>query len=32
MERLSNFIDGQLAAPTSRQYLDNFEPATVRPQ
>ena len=28
MEQLSNYLDGQLAAPRSGRYLDNFEPAT----
>ncbi len=28
MERLSNYIDGQLTPPGSGRYLDNFEPAT----
>lgn len=28
MEQLSNFINGELAEPFSRAYLDNYEPAT----
>lgn len=28
MQRLENYIDGQMAAPLSGNYLDNFEPAT----
>lgn len=28
MEQLSNFINGELAEPFSRTYLDNYEPAT----
>lgn len=28
MFKLSNYINGELIAPTSQQYLDNYEPAT----
>ena len=28
MEQLSNYINGELAEPFSRTYLDNYEPAT----
>ncbi len=28
MKTLKNYIGGELCAPNSRQYLDNFEPAT----
>ena len=28
MEQLSNYINGELAEPFSRAYLDNYEPAT----
>ena len=30
MEKIANYIDGQLEAPASGRYLDNFEPATGR--
>lgn len=30
MQRLANFIDGQLVPPVSGQYLDNIDPATGR--
>ncbi|MFM2307120.1 MAG: hypothetical protein RLZZ367_1789, partial [Bacteroidota bacterium] len=28
MEKLSNYINGELVAPVSGAYLDNYEPAT----
>ena len=28
MQKLQNYIDGELLAPTSGDYLDNYEPAT----
>lgn len=28
MQKIKNFIDGELVAPKSANYLDNFEPAT----
>ena len=30
MENIANYVDGQLEAPASGRYLDNFEPATGR--
>lgn len=29
MQKLENYIDGKLVAPTSDEYLDNFNPATA---
>ncbi len=29
MQRIENYIDGKLLAPTSNNYLDNFNPATA---
>ncbi len=31
MEKIANYIDGELVAPTSGQYLENIEPATGQP-
>ena len=28
MEKLQNYINGELVAPISGEYFDNFEPAT----
>ena len=28
MEKLLNYINGQLTEPVSKKYLDNYEPAT----
>jgi aminomuconate-semialdehyde/2-hydroxymuconate-6-semialdehyde dehydrogenase len=28
MQKLENYINGELAAPVSGEYLDNFNPAT----
>ena len=28
MEKLLNFVNGEYCAPTTGQYIDNFEPAT----
>ncbi len=28
MEKISNYINGELREPVSKQYLDNYEPAT----
>ena len=30
MEKLANYIDGELTPPASGRYLDNYEPATGR--
>ena len=30
MEKIFNYIDGELRPPTSNSYLDNFDPATGR--
>jgi len=31
MEKLQNYINGELIAPSSGEYFDNFEPATGKP-
>src|SRR5688572_5002533 len=28
MEKIFNYIDGELKTPTSNQYLDNYDPST----
>lgn len=31
MEKIQNYIDGELVAPVSGKYIDNYEPAVGRP-